>query len=101
MPSFPTSILPLFNGDGVMNPENNLNKFLTICNIHLVLEDDVMVRVFFQTIVGASYDWYLPLPTNSITCFNDIEYAILMRYSQAVAYHTFLIDFTQIHLKRN
>ena len=81
-----------------MNPEKNLDQFLAIWDIHLVTEDDVMVRIFLQTVAGLAYDWYLSLSKNSIKCFNDIKDSFLMRYSQLVAYHTLLIDFTQIHL---
>ena len=94
-------IFPLFNGDGVMNLENHLNQFLSICDIHSVIEGDVMVRVFLQTLVGPSYDCYLSLPTNLTTCFNDIEDAFLDRYSQAMEYHTLLVEFMQIHLQKN
>ena len=42
-------VLPLFNGDGVMSPEKHLDKFLAIYDIHSVLHDDIMVRVFWKT----------------------------------------------------
>lgn len=51
--------------------------------------------------MGLSYDWYLRLPTSLVTCFNDIEDAFLLRYFQPIAYHTFLMEFSQIHLEKN
>ena len=39
-----------------MNPEKQLYQFLAICEIHSISEDDVMVMVFLQTLVGISYD---------------------------------------------
>ena len=44
-----------------------------------VLEDAVMFRVFIQTLAGPTYELYMSLSTSSITCFNDIDYAFLMR----------------------
>ena len=84
-----------------MSPKKHLDRFFTICDIHLILYDDVMVRVFLQTLVGPAYDWYLYFPIGSITCFNDIEDAFLLRYSQLMAYHTLLTEFTKIHLEKN
>lgn len=43
-----TSLLLLFNGDGVMSPEKHLDQLFTICDIHLVTYDYVMVRVFLK-----------------------------------------------------
>jgi len=71
-----------------MNPNKHLNHFLTICYIHLVTCDDVMVIVFLQTLIGPTYDWYLSLLTDSITYFDDIEYAFMNIYAHLVAYHT-------------
>jgi hypothetical protein len=84
-----------------MNHDKHLDHFLTICDIHGVVHDDVMVRVFMQTLIGPAYDWYLSLPENLITCFDDIEYAFMGRYAHHVAYHTLLTQFTQIHLEKN
>lgn len=84
-----------------MNLEKHLDQFLSICDIHSIIEDDVIVRVFLQTLVGLAYDWYLSLPENSITYFNDIEDTFFNQYSQSVAYHTFLTEFTQINLQKN
>jgi hypothetical protein len=39
-------------------------KFLSMCEIHLVEHDDVMVRLFLQTLIGQAYEWYMSLPVN-------------------------------------
>ena len=70
-----------FNGDNVMNTKNHLDQFLATCDIYLLTKDDVMVNVFIQTLVGPTYDQYLSILTNSISCFNNIQDAFLMRYS--------------------
>lgn len=52
-------------------------------------------------IVGLAYDCYLYLPIGLITCFNNIKDSLLLSYSQLIAYHTLLTNFTQIQLKKN
>jgi hypothetical protein len=59
-------IFPIFTGDGIMDPKKHMDQFLSICDIHLIEHDDVMVRVFLQTLIGPTYDWYLSLPAQSI-----------------------------------
>ena len=39
-----------------MNRKKHLDYFLAIFNIHLVMEDDVIVRAFLQALVGLVYD---------------------------------------------
>ena len=84
-----------------MNLEKHLDQFLAICDIHSMTADDVMVRFFLQTLVGLAYDWYLSLPANPIMSFVDIEDTFMTQYSQPIAYHTLLTEFTQIHLQKN
>jgi hypothetical protein len=77
-----------------------MDKFLSVCEIHLVEHDDVMVRLFLQTLIGQSYEWYMSLPTRSISSFDDLETMFLTMYAPPVAYHTLLTQFTQIRLKK-
>jgi hypothetical protein len=67
---------------------------------YLIEHDDVMVRVFMQTLIGLSYEWYMSLPTRSISSFDDFDTMFMTMYSPSMAYHTLLTYFTQIHLKK-
>jgi hypothetical protein len=83
-----------------MDPKRHMDQFLTICEIHLIEHDDVMVRVFLQTLIGPTYEWYMSLPTPSILSFDDLETMFMTMYAPLVSYHTLLTQFTQIHLKK-
>jgi hypothetical protein len=83
-----------------MDPKRHMDQFLSVCDIHLIEHDDVMVRVFLQTLIGPAYEWYLSLPTQSIGSFDDLENMFMTMYAPPIAYHTFLTQFTQIHLKK-
>jgi hypothetical protein len=56
MPTLPQGVFPIFSGDGIMVPENHLDRFLVICDIYLIENDDVMVRLFLQKLVGPAYE---------------------------------------------
>jgi hypothetical protein len=60
-----------------------------------------MVRLFLQTLSERDYEWYTTLPSRSILFFNDLETMFLTMFSPPFAYHTLLIDFTQIGLRKN
>jgi hypothetical protein len=82
-------------------PRDTLTYFLMFFYFHRVEYDDVMVRLFLQTLLGRAYEWYTTLPSRSIGSFNDLEAIFLTMFSRLVSYHTFLIDFTQIGLRKN
>lgn len=79
--------------------EKHLDQFINIYEIHSIIEDDVMVRVFTRSLVGPDYDWYLSLLDHSISSFDDMEDSFLFRYSKPIPYYTLLTNFTQIHLE--
>jgi len=55
-PNLSIGILLIFNGDGIVNPNKHLDHFLIICDIHGLVHDVVMVKVFMQTLIGPTYD---------------------------------------------
>lgn len=101
LPALPTGVLPIFNGDGIMCPKKHLDQFVNISKIHSIINDDVMVRLFLQTLVCLAYDCYLSLPDHSISSFDDMEDAFLFLYFEHVPYYTLFTYFTQIHLEKN
>jgi hypothetical protein len=40
-----------------------MDQFLSLCDIHMIEHEDVMVRVFLQTLIVPTYEWYISLPT--------------------------------------
>jgi hypothetical protein len=92
-------VLPTFSGDGAMDPKKHMDKNFSTCKIHLVEHDDVMVRLFLYTLIGQAYEWYISIPSQSISSFDDLETIFLNMYAPQLAYHIILTQFTQIHLK--
>jgi hypothetical protein len=82
--------LKTFSGDGAIDPKRHVDLFLDVCDFHLIEDDDVMVRLFLQTLVDQAYEWYTSLPARSIGSFEDLETMFLNMFSPPVAYHTLL-----------
>jgi hypothetical protein len=80
----------MFSGDGIMDPQRYMDRFLSIYHIHLIEHDDVMVRVFLQILIGLTYEWYIYLPTHSIGSFDDLENMFMTMYAHPIAYCTLL-----------
>jgi hypothetical protein len=90
-----------FSGDGTIDAKRHVDLFLDVCDFHLVEYDDVMVRLFLQTLSDQAYQWYKTFPTRSIGSFNDLESIFLTMFAPPVTYHTPLTNFTQICLNKN
>jgi hypothetical protein len=90
-----------FYGDGIIDAKRHLHLFLDVCDFHRVEYDDVMVRLFLQTLSGRAYEWYTKLPNRSIQSFNDLKAMLPTMFAPPISYHTLLTDFTQIGLRNN
>jgi hypothetical protein len=90
LPTLSQGTLPVFLGDGAVDPKRHMNLFLDMCDFHLIEYDDVMVISFIQTLIGQAYEWYTSLPTRSIRSFDDLETMFLNMY--APSWHTILFS---------
>jgi hypothetical protein len=90
LPILPKGTLKTFSGDGVIDPKRHVDLFLDVCDFHLIKDDDVMVRLFLQTLADQAYEWYTSFPTRSIGSFEDLEMMFLNMFSPPVSYHTLL-----------
>jgi hypothetical protein len=52
LPVLPKCTLKSFSVDKTIDAKRNLDLFLDVCDLHCVEHDDVMVRLFLQTLLG-------------------------------------------------
>jgi hypothetical protein len=90
-----------FSVDGTIDAKRHLHLFLDVCDFHCVEYDDVMVRLFLQTLSRRVYEWYMKFPNRSIFSFNGLKAMFLTMFSPPISYHTLLTNFTQIGLRKN
>jgi hypothetical protein len=90
--------LPLFSGDGAIDPKRHLDLLLGMGEFHLIEHDYIIMRLFIHILNGCAYECHTSLPTISIRSFYGIETMFLTMYAPLVAYHTFLMQLTQICL---
>jgi hypothetical protein len=81
LPVLPKGTLKEFSGDGTIDAKRHLHLFLDVCDFHRVEHDDVMVRLFLQTLSERAYEWYTTFPSRSIRSFNDLEVMFLNMFS--------------------
>jgi hypothetical protein len=101
LPVLPKGTLKEFSGDGTIDAKRHLHLFLDVYECHRVEYDDIMVRLFLQTLSERSYEWCTTLPGRWIRSFNDLEDMFLTMFSPPISYHTLLTDFTHIGLRKN
>jgi hypothetical protein len=90
-----------FCRDGTIDAKRHMYLFFDICDFHGVEYDDVMVRLFLQTLSKRAYEWYTIFPSRSIHSFNNLEAILLTMFAPPISYHTLLTDFSQIGLRKN
>jgi hypothetical protein len=90
----PKGTLKEFFGEGEIDVKRHFHLFLDVCDFHRVEYDDVMVRLFLQTLSRRVYEWYTTLPSRSISSFNDLEAMFRTMFAPPISYHTLLTDFT-------
>jgi hypothetical protein len=62
LPVLPKGTLTEFFGDGEIDEKRHLHLFLNVFDFHRVEYDDVIVRLFLQTLSGRAYEWSTTLP---------------------------------------
>jgi len=50
-----------------------MEKVLSLCEIHLVEHNDVMVRFFLQALTDQAHEWYMSFSISLISTFDDLE----------------------------
>ncbi|GLJ13011.1 hypothetical protein SUGI_0203330 [Cryptomeria japonica] len=58
LPKGAKDVLPMFNGDGKISVEEHLNSFNVATGILAVQHEDVVVRLFAQTLTEGVVDWF-------------------------------------------
>jgi hypothetical protein len=81
LPILPKGTLKEFSGDRTIDAKRHLHVFLDVCDFHRVEYDDVMVRLFLQTLSRRAYEWYTTLPSISIFSFNNLKAMFLTMFS--------------------
>jgi hypothetical protein len=64
---------PRFIGDGIIFVEKNLSYFHKACGVVNPEHEDVVVKMFVDTLVDNVSDWFQDLPTRCITDWNDMK----------------------------
>lgn len=66
---------PKLSGDGKVTVDKNLNAFNVACGVKIFQHEDVVVRLFVQTLTEATVDWFYHLPNSLITNWQDLKVA--------------------------
>lgn len=67
LPEGAREVLPKFSGDGKKSTDEHLNAFNTACAVLVVATENVVVRLFVQTLIDDATDWFRHLPQGTIT----------------------------------
>ena len=84
LPRNPERYLPNFTPFGGRTAEEHVASFKTTLRLLDVQHEDVACRLFPFTLEDMAYDWFLKLPTDSITTWAGFEMIFLAQFGQVI-----------------
>jgi hypothetical protein len=90
MPGYPRQMppkyekwLPKFTGTDAISAEEHMSNFWAFFQLHPVSDDveDLIMKLFFATLLDASRRWYHSLPNGNIKTMDKLEESFLKRWS--------------------
>ena len=67
---------PKFSGDGKVTTDNHIKAFFTATHILGVGHEDVVVRLFVETLIDSVVDWFYHLDDGSITSWDTLKTSV-------------------------
>ena len=80
-----------FKGNGKQLTKYHMNSFNSTCGVLDVLIEDVVVRIFVQTLIAFDIDWFHHLPHASIQNWNEMIVSFEVRFKVVEDEHTLLM----------
>ena len=81
LPKHPEKLLPKFDPDDDILPEDHINKFMLAMNIMNVQHEYAACRLFYFTWQGKASSWFFSLVPRSITSRQQFENAFMTHFS--------------------
>ena len=103
IPRFPNPIpqemrkrLPKFSRNNSITSEDHLRIFLDMMSDYEVEAEDVMMKLFVQSLTKDAREWFKRLPESSIWDWKDIEYCFKEQYGDKLNQSYILTEFNNI-----
>ena len=88
--------LPKFAGNNAITCEDHLRSFLDMMSDYEVEAEDVMMKLFVQSLTEDAREWFKRLPKSSIWDWKDIEYFFKEKYGDKLNQSYILTEFNNI-----
>jgi hypothetical protein len=90
-PPIPTKLplsIPKFEGKVNEDPNTHIITFHLWCSSNSLMEDNIRLRHFQRTLMGAAAKWYIELPTISYVDFGKLGNAFLHHFQLPIQYYS-------------
>ena len=99
LPKHLEKLLPKFDLDNDILPENHINKFMLAMNIMNVQHEDVACMLFYFTLWGKASSWLFSLPPRSITSWQLFETSFITQFGDDKTSRT-LFDLSRLIINK-
>ena len=74
--------IPEFTGETSISPLEHIQDVANVCNIHGIIEDDVVVRLIASSLKGKALQWYRGLAHGSITDWDGLGVGLCKHFEE-------------------
>lgn len=97
LPSSSQKNLQKFSGDGKFSTDKHIKYFFVAINILRVSHEDVAVRLFVETLIEVTVDWFYHLANGSITSWDTMRTDFEARFKIDEDEHALLAHLTSMN----
>jgi len=91
--------LPKFNGIKDESAERHLQQFMNVIDDFEIDHEDVVMRLFVQSLDEDARDWFSYLPAHSVSSWHGFKSAFLVQYGERISEYAVISNFMYIHIE--
>ena len=100
LPKHPEKILPKFDLDNDVTPEDHIKQFMLSLKLMDVQHDDVVFRLFPYTFGGQASTWFFSLSARSIASWQQFETTFLSHFEDDRTYGVLFLEHSRIRFDK-
>jgi hypothetical protein len=93
------SKLPKFTGEGDIAIEEHLEAFYSFTDDHVIMHEDIWMRIFIHSLEGEARKWFRALPSGSIDGIEALDNAFLRQWGDKKDFMYYMTEFGSLKRK--
>jgi hypothetical protein len=91
--------LAKFMGEGDITAEEHLESFYSFTDDHVIMHEDVWMRIFIQSLKGEAGKWFRTLPPRSVNGIKALDNAFSRQWGDKKDFMYYMTEFGSLKRK--